>query len=142
MGATKRKDVVSTKNSKRKNVSLKLLPSRGKKRGMHSERWEIIICSSAAETVTIQAGSSSDDNVVFAQWKQGDGQKSFEVPKEYRDLDTIFVQLTVPDSGGRTEACVFHRGDPKQAFHMSKGGEEHHDISKDDSESDCACKAT
>jgi hypothetical protein len=101
--------------------------------------WYMGICSSAAVSVTLQAGPSSDDNVVFATWHPGDGQKRFALPDRVQSLDSVFVQITLPDGKWQTEACVGYDGYAKQAFHMDHGNE-NHQISKGDSDDGCACR--
>ena len=99
--------------------------------------WYIVICASAASSITLQAGASDNDNVVFDTWNQGDGQKVFAVPAQYQGCDQIYVQLNL-NSDGQTEAAVGYDGWCKKAFHMHHDNE-HHDISKDDNDDGAAC---
>jgi hypothetical protein len=121
-------------------LSLPVIAKKGRKKIAEGSNWYIVICSSAADSVTLQAGASKDDNSVYAQWKQGEGTRGYPIPDRYQGLDSIYVQLTIPDSGGQTEACVGYQGYAKKAIHMNSGGEEDHQVSKDDSENDCACR--
>jgi hypothetical protein len=101
--------------------------------------WYVVICSSAAATVTLQAGPNSGNNVVFAQWHQGDEQKGFALPDPDQGLGSVFVQLTLPPGNHQTEACVGHDGFAKKAYHMNNGNE-NHQISWNDNDDGCACQ--
>jgi hypothetical protein len=113
-----------------------------KKRGVKDVHWYIWICSSSADTVTLQGGPSRDDNDVFAQWRQGQGTRGYALPERAQQpgVDSVFTQLTVPDGPWHTEACVGHDGYAIQAYHMNSGGEEHHQNSSGDSDNGCACR--
>src|ERR1700722_14933317 len=100
--------------------------------------WYVVICSSAANSVTLRAGGGSGDAVDFATWTQGQGQKVFPIPDRFQGESSIWVQLTISPEGRQTEACVGYQGKAKKAFHMN-GGPENHQIDKDDSEDGCAC---
>ncbi len=101
--------------------------------------WTIVICSSAAPSVTLQAGGSSDDNVVFAKWEQGMGQRFYPVPARYQGDSSIFVQLTLSEGDGQTEAGIGYQGHCVKAIHMDNGNE-NHQVDKDDSDDGCACR--
>lgn len=109
--------------------------------GKHAKsgHWYVVVCSSRAENVVLQAGGTENDNSVFATWHQGDGQKRFPLPEALQLRTKLYVRMSVPDGKWQTEACVGHDGYAKEAFRFDKKSEDH-TVSMDDNDNGCACR--
>jgi hypothetical protein len=99
-------------------------------------RWQVKVCSSNAQSVTMQAGPSSGDNDVFATWHPNDGQKLFDLPARIQSDGKIFFKATTPGKD-QTDLCVLHDGTVKKKMSFD-GGDEDHDISAGDNDN-CSC---
>jgi len=98
--------------------------------------WTVEVCSSKAQSVTLQAGPKSDDNDVFATWRPADGKKPFNLPTRVQSLDNIYFKATTPGRD-QTDLCVQYDG--RTVRHMSfDGGNEDHDLHANDSDK-CPC---
>lgn len=101
-------------------------------------RWASTLCSSQADVVTLQAGPSKDDNEVFAQWKRGEGQKTFALPQRVQNLQKVYVQANNNPPGRETELCVKFDNRPKKRVSFSRS--ENHAIDANDSDDKgCRC---
>lgn len=87
------------------------------------------------------AGASKDSRAQFAEWHQGEGQKSFDLPANLQGLGKVFVRFETPgQSGGsaQTEACVRFQGHPKKHYSFDDG--EDHDVDANDGDdNECLC---
>lgn len=104
--------------------------------------WTVTVCSSRANALSIQAGFNKNDNQVYGNWQQGQGQQDYRVPDKYQGARDIFVQINrvgEDDASTQTEVCVFFNNWPTKAFHFD-GQNENHEISADDTDTDCACQ--
>ena len=100
-------------------------------------RWASTVCSSQADVVTLQAGPSRDDQTAFAQWKRGDGQRTFALPQRVQNLQKVYVEANNSPQGRETEMCVKFDNRPKKRVSFSKG--ENHTIDANDKD-DTACR--
>ena len=101
--------------------------------------WYVVVCSSRAESVVLQAGGSDNDNAVFAKWHQKDGQKRFTLPDLLQARTKVYVRMSIPEGKWQTEACVGYNGYAKKAFRFDKNNE-NQNISMDDNDNSCACR--
>jgi hypothetical protein len=101
--------------------------------------WYVVVCSSRAESVVLQAGSSDNDNSVFAKWSQHDGQRRFPLPGWLQARTKVYVRMSIPEGKWQTEACVGYNGYAKQAFRFDSNNESHN-ISFEDNDNGCACR--
>jgi len=111
----------------------------GAKKSTAKFHWYVVVCSSRAEHVDLQAGGNDNDNAVFGTWQQGDGQKRYPLPEGLQARTKVYVQLAIPDGKWQTEACVGHDGYAKKAFRFDSH-KENHNVSYDESDSGCACR--
>lgn len=107
--------------------------------GKKSSHWYVVVCSSRADNVILQAGGTDNDNAVFATWHQKDGQKRFTLPEPLQARTKVYVRMSVPDGKWQTEACVGYDGYAKKAFRFD-GKNENHNVSMDDYDNSCACR--
>jgi hypothetical protein len=101
--------------------------------------WYIVVCSSAADVVSLQVGTTKDDMIVMKGWKQGEGQKAIAIPDKYQVNNSIYVQLTNSPADRQTEACVGWNGGAKKAIHFREvnwNGQ----VWYSDWANDCACR--
>jgi len=101
--------------------------------------WYVVVCSSRAQHVILQAGGSDNDNTVFAKWHQKDGQRRFPLPGWLQSRTKVYVRMSIPEGKWQTEACVGYDGYAKKAFRFDKNNE-NHDVSMDDNDNGCACR--
>jgi hypothetical protein len=87
--------------------------------------------------VTFQAGPSKDDSTTFAQWKKGEGQRTFALPQRVQNLQKVYVQASNNPDARETESCVKFDNRPKKRVSFSKS--EDHTIDANASE-DKACR--
>ena len=104
-----------------------------------SYNWYVVVCSSRADHVVLQAGGSDNDNVVFAKWHQKDGQRRFPLPDWLQARTKVYVRMSIPEGKWQTEACVGYDGYAKKAFRFDKNNE-NHNVSMDDNDNSCACR--
>lgn len=103
------------------------------------KKWYVVVCSSRAKNVVLQAGGSDNDSTVFAKWYQKDGQKRFPLPDWLQTRTKVYVRLSVPEGKWQTEACVGYNGYAKKAFRFDKNNE-NNNVSIDDNDDSCACR--
>jgi hypothetical protein len=101
--------------------------------------WYLVVCTSRANQVVLQAGSNKDDNVVFAKWHQGDGQRRFPLPGWLQARTQVHVGLSIPDGRWQTEACVGYEGYAKRSFRFDTSND-NDVVSMDDNDNGCACR--
>jgi len=104
-----------------------------------AHHWYVVVCSSRADEVVLQAGGSEDDNAVFAKWHQRDGQKRFPLPSGIQARTKVYVRMSIPDGKFQTEACVGYDGYAKKAFRFDNKNQ-NNKVSMDDNDSSCACR--
>lgn len=104
-----------------------------------SNNWYVVVCSSRAEYVVLQAGENDNDNTVSAKWYQKDGQKRFILPDRLQSRTKVSVRMSIPEGKWQTEACVGYNGYAKKAFRFDKNNE-NNDVSMDDNDDSCACR--
>ena len=110
----------------------------GSSRPTASARWVSTVCSSQADVVTLQAGPSKDDQTAFAQWKRGDGQRTFALPQRVQNLQKVYVEANNSPQGRETEMCVKFDNRPKKRVSFSKS--ENHTIDANDKDDTrCQC---
>jgi hypothetical protein len=101
--------------------------------------WYVVVCSSRAEQVILQAGGNEDDSVVIAKWRQKDGQKRFPLPDWLQARTKVFVRMSIPDGTWQTEGCVGYDGYAKRALRFDRGNG-NDNVSMDDYDDGCACR--
>jgi hypothetical protein len=101
--------------------------------------WYVVVCSSRADQVILQAGGSDDDTVVFAKWHQKDGQKRFVLPDWLQARTKVFVRMSIPEGTWQTEACVGYEGYAKRALRFDRGNG-NDNVSMEDYDDGCACR--
>jgi hypothetical protein len=101
--------------------------------------WYIVVCSSRAKEVVLQAGGNDNDNSVFATWHQKDGQKRFPLPGWLQSRTKVYVRMSIPEGKWQTEACVGYNGYAKKAFRFDKDND-NNNVSMDDYDDGCACR--
>jgi hypothetical protein len=101
--------------------------------------WYVVVCSSRAENIVLQAGGNDNDNSVFAKWNQKNGQKRFPLPEWLQARTKVYVRMSIPEGKWQTEACVGYNGYAKKAFRFDKNNE-NHNVSMDDNDNSCACR--
>ena len=104
-----------------------------------SHHWYVVVCSSRADQVVLQAGGGEDDNAVFAKWRQKDGQKRFPLPNELQARTKVYVRMSIPEGKWQTEACVGYDGYAKKAFRFDNKNQ-NNKISMEDNDTGCACR--
>ena len=113
--------------------------SRPTAKNSRSNNWYVVVCSSRAKNVVLQAGGNENDNTVFAKWHQRDGQKRFPLPDWLQSRTKVYVQMSIPEGKWQTEACVGYNGYAKKAFRFDKNNE-NNNVSMDDNDDSCACR--
>jgi len=113
--------------------------SRPTAKNSRSNSWYVVVCSSRAENVVLQAGGNDNDNSVFAKWYQKNGQKRFPLPDWLQARTKVYVRMSIPEGKWQTEACVGYNGYAKKAFRFDKNNE-NHNVSMDDNDNSCACR--
>lgn len=101
--------------------------------------WYVVVCSSRADQVILQAGGSDDDTVVFAKWRQKDGQRRFPLPDWLQARTKVYVRMSIPEGTWQTEACVGYEGYAKRALRFDRGNG-NDNVSIDDYDDGCACR--
>jgi hypothetical protein len=104
-----------------------------------SNNWYVVVCSSRAEYVVLQAGENDNDTTVSAKWYQKDGQKRFILPDRLQSRTKVYVRMSIPEGKWQTEACVGYNGYAKKAFRFDKNNE-NNNVSMDDNDDSCACR--
>ena len=102
-------------------------------------RWTVEVCSSVKDSVTLQAGPSRDDNDVFATWRQGDGQRTYDLPARVQNLSQVYLKATSRDDG-ETGLCVRYDGHGKKAYNFDGKSEDHEVKASDGDDSNCRCR--
>jgi len=113
--------------------------SRPTAKSSRSDNWYVVVCSSRAENVVLQAGGNDNDNTVFAKWYQKSGQKRFPLPDWLQGRTKVYLRMSIPEGKWQTEACVGYNGYAKKAFRFDKNNE-NHNVSMDDNDNSCACR--
>ena len=101
-------------------------------------RWTVVVCSSRASEITLQAGPNKFDNQTFATWRASGGQRIYELPARVQNLSEIYFQAIVSDANP-VELCVLHDGRPKKRVAFDEGSEDHEISASDDDDNDCRC---
>jgi hypothetical protein len=102
-------------------------------------RWTVEVCSSVKGSVALQAGPSKDDSNLFATWRQGDGQKTYDLPARLQNLSEIYLKATSQDDGD-TALCVRYDGHGKQAYNFNGKSQDHELKASDGDDSSCRCR--
>jgi len=103
-----------------------------------SARWASTVCSSQADLITLNAGPSKDDTTAFAQWKRGDGTRSFALPARVQNLQKVYVEANNSPQGRDTEMCVKYDNRPKKRVSFSKSENHTVDANSGD-DTGCRC---
>ncbi len=102
-------------------------------------RWTVEVCSSVKDSIALQAGPSRDDNDVFATWRQGDGQRTYDLPARVQNLSQVYLKATSRDDG-ETGLCVRYDGHGKKAYNFDGKSEDHEVKASDGDDSNCRCR--
>ena len=102
-------------------------------------RWTVEVCSSVKDAVTLQAGPSKDDSDVFATWRQGDGQRTYDLPARLQNLSRIYLKAASQNDGD-TALCVRYDRHGKKAFNFNGTSEDHEVKASDGDDSSCRCR--
>ncbi len=106
--------------------------------GSNDVHWKLIVCSSRTSSITLYAGPSQSDNAIFAIWKMGEGQKTYDLPDRLQHLETVYVKAVTPEHE-QVEICVLYDGHGKKRFGFSHGDEDHLISASDKDDNDCRC---
>lgn len=101
-------------------------------------RWSVVVCSSRANSVTLQAGPSKDDSGTFATWKETSAQRIYDLPTRVQNLTSVYLQAIGSETNS-VELCVLFDGKPKKRVSFEDGNEDHTIKSSDDNDDDCRC---
>ncbi len=100
-------------------------------------RWSVVVCSSRAKNVTLSAGPGENDSQVFATWKEGAGQRKFDLPARVQNLTSVFLMGSASDKN-QVELCVLFDGKPKKRIEFDDS-EDQVINSSDSDDIDCRC---
>ena len=101
-------------------------------------RWSVAVCSSRANSVTLQAGPSKDDSATFATWKEGGTQRIYDLPPRVQNLTSVYFKA-VGSETKPVELCILFDGKPKKRVSFEDGDEDHTVKSSDENDNDCRC---
>lgn len=101
-------------------------------------RWSVVVCSSRANSVTLQAGPSKDDSATFATWKETSAQRIYDLPLRVQNLTSVYFQA-IGSETNPVELCVLFDGKPKKRVSFEDGSEDHTIKSSDGNDDDCRC---
>ena len=101
-------------------------------------RWSVAVCSSRANSVTLQAGPSKDDSATFATWKEGGTQRIYDLPQRLQNLTSVYFKA-VGSETKPVELCVLFDGKPKKRVSFEDGDADHTVKSSDGNDNDCRC---
>ena len=101
-------------------------------------RWSVAVCSSRANSVTLQAGPSKDDSATFATWQTGGVQRIYDLPTRLQNLTSVYFKA-VGSETKPVELCVLFDGKPKKRVSFDDGDADHTVKSSDENDNDCRC---
>ncbi len=101
-------------------------------------RWSVAVCSSRANSVTLQAGPSRDDSATFATWKDGSVQRIYDLPTRVQNLTSVYFKA-VGSETKPVELCVLFDGKSKKRISFEDGDKDETVKSSDSNDNDCRC---